>query len=419
MLRAIPMPLEHTERPLDGARPARLRIAMVLDAWEARTGAVISTRRFVELLRAIGHEVTVITTGAPEPGKVVMPEFYPPLAAGVMRRMRVPLAWSNDARLAAAVERQDVVHVHFPFWLGSRAITRAREAGVPVVSSFHVQAEHLLYNVGVRSGVAIEWVYRRFLKHIYQRSDCVVCPSAFAEAELRRRGLRTRTEVISNGVTPLYRPLPPEGLPQFPGKRVHLSVGRLAREKHHEQLIEAVRRSRHEARIQLVLIGDGPLREQLEARGRALSNPPIVLYLHPDELVRYYNAAELYVHAAEVEVECMAVLEAMACGLPCLIARSPKSATSQFALSDAWLYRWDSTEALTARLDDLLDAPPMLRAARPLVRMAAERYRIERSVAKLLDVYGELVDPRATPERVRPSRWASRGARATALPAGP
>src|SRR6476661_4133519 len=129
MLRAIPMPLEHTEtrvRPLDGGRPARLRIAMVLDAWEARTGAVISTRRFVELLRAIGHEVTVITTGAPEPGKVVMPEFYPPLAAGVMRRMRVPLAWSDDARLAAAVGRQDVVHVHFPFWLGGRAITRAR-----------------------------------------------------------------------------------------------------------------------------------------------------------------------------------------------------------------------------------------------------------------------------------------------------
>jgi len=417
------MPLERTEtpvRPLDCGRPARLRIAMVLDAWEARTGAVISTRRFVELLRAIGHEVTVITTGAPEPGKVVMREFYPPLAGGVMRRMRVPFAWSNDADIAAAIGRQDVVHVHFPFWLGGRAITRARVAGVPVVSSFHVQAEHLLYNVGVRSEVAIEWVYRRFLKHIYQRSDCVVCPSAFAEVELRRRGLRTRTEVISNGVTPLYRPLPPEGLPMFPGKRMLLSVGRLAREKRHDLLIEAVRRSRHEARIQLVLIGDGPLRERLEGRGRALSNPPIFLYLHPDELVRYYNGADLYVHAADVEVECMAVLEAMACGLPCLIARSPKSATSQFALSDAWLYRWDSTEALTARLDHLLDAPSMLRAARPLARMAAERYRIERSVAKLLGVYGDLIDPRGAFEAShRPSRWASRGARATALPAAP
>jgi 1,2-diacylglycerol 3-alpha-glucosyltransferase len=94
----------------------------------------------------------------------------------------------------------------------------------------------------------------------------------------------------------------------------------------------------------------------------------------------------------------MAVLEAMACGLPCLIARSPKSATSQFALSGAWLYRWDSTEALTARLDDLLDAPSMLRDARPLARMAAERYRIERSVAKLLDVYRELIDPKGAPE---------------------
>ena len=396
-----PQATETRVQALDGHGPSRrLRIAMVLDAWDARTGAVISTRRFVELLRADGHEVTVIASGAPEPGKVALREFYPPFAAGVMRRMRVPFAWPDDARIAAVVERQDIVHVHFPSWLGARAITLAHAAGVPVVSTFHVQAEHLLYNVGVRSEAAIEWVYRRFLKHIYQRSDCVVCPSAFAEAELCRRGLRTRVEVISNGVTPLYRPLPPEGLPVFSGKTVLLSVGRLAREKRHDVLIEAVRRSRHEARIQLVLIGDGPLRQKLEAQGRALSNPPIFLYLNPDELVRYYNAADLYVHAADVEVECMAVLEAMACGLPCLIARSPKSATSQFALSDEWLYRWDSVGALTARLDALLDRPAKLRVARARVRLAAQRYRIDRSVTKLLGVYAELVGVTGTEEAV-------------------
>ena len=33
----------------------------------------------------------------------------------------------------------------------------------------------------------------------------------------------------------------------------------------------------------------------------------------------------------------MSVLEAMACGLPCLIARSPLSATPQFALSESFL----------------------------------------------------------------------------------
>jgi glycosyltransferase involved in cell wall biosynthesis len=136
-----------------------------------------------------------------------------------------------------------------------------------------------------------------------------------------------------------------------------------------------------------VIIGDGPLREDLERRGRALPNPPRFLYLPPGELPRWYNAADLYVHAADVEVECMTVLEAMGCGLPCLIARSPKSATQQFALGDEWLYRWDSRDELTARLDALLDEPGKLQAARAPSAKAAQRYSIQDSLALLLDVY--------------------------------
>jgi hypothetical protein len=57
-----------------------------------------------------------------------------------------------------------------------------------------------------------------------------------------------------------------------------------------------------------------------------------------DELPRYYSAADLFVHAAEVELEGMSVLEAMACGAPRLIARAPKSAASQFAPDPRYLF---------------------------------------------------------------------------------
>ncbi len=388
-----------------------LRIAMVLDAWDdSRAGAVVSTRRFTRLLRERGHTVTIVAAGRPLPGKVGLREIYIPLFHDVMRRMRVPFAWPDRRVLEDVLSRQDLIHVHFPFYLGMRAITLARRAGVKVVSTFHVQAEHLLHNVGVRNQAAVDWLYRFFLRNVYNRSDQVICPSAFAEQELRRYGLTAPSTVISNGVPPSYRPMPREECPAFGDRFVVLSVGRLAPEKCHDLLVEAVRRSRHQARIQLVLIGDGPRRERLEELGKTLAHPPVFRYLTPEELVPWYNAADLYVHAAEVEVECMTVLEAMACGVPCLIARSPKSATRQFALSDAFLYESGSLEDLVGRLDHWIEHPRELREAREAYRLASDQYRIERSLEKLEAVYARAVSPEAAP--------AAPAASARASPAG-
>jgi len=367
---------------------------MVIDSWDdAANGGVVSTRRFSDLLRERGHTVTVLAAGAPLPGKVALPTFYIPFANGIMRKMRLPFAWPSRRLVAATLARQDVVHVHFPFYLGIRTITLARRMGLPVVSTFHVQAEHLLYNIGIRNQGWVERIYRFFLRTVYDRSDCVVCPSAFAEVELKSRGLKAPTQVISNGVPPTFRPVPPGGgsVPEFGDRFVLLSVGRLAREKRHELVIDAVRRSPHEARIQLVILGDGPMREELEALGKVLTNPPVFRFLKTEELVHWYSAGSLCVHASEVEVECMSVLEAMACGLPCLIARSSRSATQQFALSDQYLFESGVVEDLVRKMDQLIDQPEVLAAARGASVRAAQGYRIEASLDKLLAVYQSVV----------------------------
>jgi 1,2-diacylglycerol 3-alpha-glucosyltransferase len=369
-----------------------LRIAMVIDAWDdANNGAVVSTRRFTELLRERGHTVDVLATGVPAPGKIPLKSFVIPTPGNIMEKMRLPFAWPDRRILEETVGRQDVIHNQFPFYLGIKAIGVARKAGVPVVSTFHVQAEHLLHNVGVRSPTLVDWTYRFFLRTTYNRSDAVLCPSAFAERELRRYGLRVPSVVISNGVPPEYRPLPRDECERFEGKFTILSVGRLAREKRHDLLIEAIRKSRHEGRIQLVILGDGPQKARLEELGKVLTHAPVFRWLKPHELIRYYGGADLCVHAADVEVECMSVLEAMACGLPCVIARSPLSATSQFALSDDFLFEAGSREELTARIDRWIDDPVGLERAREGYREAAQRYRVEASVEKLVELYRQVI----------------------------
>lgn len=370
-----------------------LHIGMVVDAYEnTKNGASISTKRFVDLLRKV-HNVTVLTTGEPAPGKIVFRQFYVPLASRIMKRMKAPMAVPQRKILKKVIRGLDILHVQFPFYLGVKAIRIARKAGVPVVSTFHIQAEHLAMNAGIKSRKFIRLCYHLWLKHVYNKSDIVICPSRFAQEELTRYGLTAKSVIISNGLLPIYRPLKVDRESPLRDKFVILSVGRYAPEKRHDMIITAVHDSWHKDRIQLILIGDGPRKEKLQSFGKILPNPPLFYTLSSEELVYFYNMADLYIHAAVIEVECMTVLEAMGCGLPSLIADSAMSATPQFALDDRFLFECDNHLHLTSRIDYWITHPEELEKTRKRYHQLSENYRIENSYDRLTEVYDSLINP--------------------------
>jgi len=364
---------------------------MVIDTYDdSKNGAVISTKRFVSLLKR-HHDVTLITTGHPAPGKFLLPEFYPPGFRRVMKRMHAPLAFPRPLKVRRILREHDIIHVQFPFLLGVNAVNIGRRRGIPVVSTFHIQAEHLAMNAGIQSEQFIRYIYKFWLKNIYNKSDMVICPSKFAEDELRAYGLKAPSMVISNGISPIFKPLAVERDPSFKDKFIIISVGRYAPEKKHDLIIEAVNQSLYRERIQLILIGEGPAREKLVELGKKLHHPPVFLTLSQEDLVYYYNIGNLYVHAANVEIEGMTVLEAMACGLPLLLAESKKSATKQFALDSRSLYPSGSASDLAARMDHWIGHPEELAAAKELYHECSKNYRIEQSFKKLVGLYQELV----------------------------
>ena len=83
----------------------------------------------------------------------------------------------------------------------------------------------------------------------------------------------------------------------------------------------------------------------------------------------------------------MAVLEALACGTPALVARSARSAAPQFAIADDFLFEPGDAGDLARRLDVLFEAPERLREARPRCLALAGSYRFEDSVRRLEELY--------------------------------
>jgi glycosyltransferase involved in cell wall biosynthesis len=368
----------------------RLRIAFVADAYrEGLGGGVVTARRFVELLRK-DHDVVVVTVGRDEPGLVGLRGFEVPLRA--MRAMRWRFAVPDAACLAKAFEDADVVHIQHPFWLAFGALAAARRAGVPVVAAFHVQPENLLYNVGLRSAPRLRrLLYRLWVRGLYDRADAVVCPSPLARQRLLEHGLQRPCHVVSNGVPPWFQRRAPS-----PGDRAHdaftiLMVGRLAPEKRHDVVMDAVARCRHRERIQLVVAGSGPLEEEVRRRGASLPRPARIAWVHEDALLDLYSRAQLFVHASEVELEGMAVLEAMSCGLPTLVADAPESAAAGFAQGPGFLFRAGDPDDLAARIDHWIEHRAELEASGEAHRRNAGAHSLEESVRSLVQVYLETI----------------------------
>jgi glycosyltransferase involved in cell wall biosynthesis len=367
----------------------KLRIAYVADVFGADFGGgVTAGRHFVEKLRE-DHDVRVVATDADRPGDVKLPGFQLPLRA--MHEMHFTMARPVRTLLARALSDVDVVHLQFPFWLSFAALAEARRRGVPVVAGFHVQPENLLLNVGLHSPRLNDLAYRVWINRLYGRVDAVVCPTRFAEGKLREHGLSARCVVISNGVPPDARPAGRARLPEQEGRFNVLMAGRLASEKREEDLIEAVGRSKHSARIRLVIAGGGPREAALKELARALPTGAEIGFLPRERLLQELETADLFVHCSEVELEGIVVLEAISFGLPVLVAQSRESAASELAKDDDFRFAARDVAGLTAKLDHLIDHPELLRSARDWSFDFARRIDVGQSVGTLVETYRSVI----------------------------
>ena len=382
----------------EGARPpGRLRVAFVADTVHGRIGGgITSADRFVSGLRR-HHDVTVIGADATAGDGVRLRGFMLPIHA--MRTMGFVMAKPDRKAIARAIAASDVVHLQFPFWLSFVALEEARRARKPVIAAFHVQPENALLNVGISSAPLTKAVYRFWVDRLYGKADAVVCPTKFAEAKLRSYGLEAPTIVISNGIPPDVTALAlttPAPAPAGAGDPfVIMTAGRFAKEKRQADIIEAVRRCRHAARVQLVIAGDGPEKETLTRLARQLPRPAQVGFLPREQLLERLRSADLYVHASEVELEGIAVLEAIGSGVPALIAVSPESAASELAIDDAFRFTARNVDELAARLDALIESPSERARARELYAARAAELDFERSLSKLSGLYAGVVSTRA------------------------
>ncbi len=234
-------------------------------------------------------------------------------------KYRISLPAFHDLRTGLGKFKPDLVHICSPFLTGLFACRYAIETGIPIVNSFHTR--FISYMKYYRLG----WLESRgwkYVKWFYSRGRMCLVPSQSTINELRSHGL-SNLILWERGIdlkrfSPAFadRGLKENWSPN--GDPVALYAGRLVKEKDIETLLDAhhILRGRRIAH-QLVFVGDGPMRRQIEKAA-----PDVVLagHLDGDRLSRAYASADFFVFPSTTESFGNVVLEAAASGLPAIVA---------------------------------------------------------------------------------------------------
>lgn len=153
------------------------------------------------------------------------------------------------------------------------------------------------------------WRLMRALQDAYLRAyDRVITPSAYLQRIVRGWGVDpARIEVVYNAVPPA------PGAPGDPARFDIVSSGRLVPWKHFAELIDIAARNRWS----LCIVGDGPLRDTLEARARA-SGAAVTFagHLPQSAVAETIRSGRVFVLNSSYEGLPHIVLEAMAAGVP-------------------------------------------------------------------------------------------------------
>lgn len=335
-------------------------VTIVADVFgKENNGTAITARRLIDSLKERGHEVRVVSPFVTdEEGFYTVPKrnFY--CFNNYVAKNGVELAKPDKKVLTEAIKGSDVVHIMMPFKLGRAALKIAKKYKIPVTAGFHCQPENFSSHVHMKDvKAANDFLYKRFNRVLYKSVRRIHCPSEFIAGELRAHGYKSQLYVISNGVAPCYNKIESERPAELKDSFLILFTGRFVGEKRHDLLVKGVAESKHRDEIQIICAGAGPTREHIEALAEKLGvRKPIIGFHDPEELNRIINYCDLYVHPADVEIEAIAALEAITCGLVPVINNSERSATRFFARDERNLF--DGTpEDLAKKIDYWIEHP--------------------------------------------------------------
>ncbi|MGH9345258.1 MAG: glycosyltransferase family 4 protein [Terriglobia bacterium] len=385
-----------------------MKILLVHNSYRQPGGEDVVFKQERQLLERAGHEVVTYELSNWEI------DSYSGLKRVALVRRTI---WADEALRDAAklIQRHkpEVAHVHNTFMRISPSVYRAcRDASVPVVQTLHnyrllcpagnffrdgqVCKECVVHSLwrsvrygcyrdsrGATAAVALMLSVHRLLHTWTEQVDQYLALSNFAREEFVRGGLPgDRISIKPNFV------YPDPGVSEGTGEHA-VFVGRLSGEKGLSTMLDAWQRLRPGPPCQI--LGDGPLRSQLQAQGAESGLSSLVFrgHLAPDEVRSFIKTARFLILPSECyENFPMSIVEAFACGVPVICSRL---GAMQEIVADGrtgLLFEPGKAEDLAEKVDWAWNHPERMVEMGKEARQEYEtKYTAEKNYPLLMEIY--------------------------------
>jgi 1,2-diacylglycerol 3-alpha-glucosyltransferase len=394
-----------------------MRIGMMADIYKTHVSGVTNSLTLSKhWLEKLGHEVFVFTFGDDE---VIDTEKNVILTSGLQvvdTGFYLNLRYNKFAR--HLLYSMDIAHVHHPFVSGSLAMRYCVPRNIPIVFTNHSR-----YDLITQAYLPIlpesisEAAFKAYLSPFYRACDLIIVPSQSMLKVLEDQfGLTSPIEIIPNGVD-----LTPYRIGNQPIDRtifgfstdnvISTYVGRLSPEKNLSLLIRAFYGAAMTYdHVRLVIVGDGPERENLEAQVKHMNIESKVHFtgmVDYKDIPAYLAACDIFVTPSVAETFGLSTIEGMAAGLPVLGVDAPGS---RDIIEDGitGLTTPDDVAVFTAKLILLSTDHELRKKMGKQALLLSKKYDIQTTTGTLLQHYERLVEAanlRKKGPRYKVNRW--------------
>jgi alpha-1,6-mannosyltransferase len=297
-------------------------------------------------------------------------------------------------------EKPDIIESSDPYQVAWKAISAGAALRRPVIGYYHshfaeIYERSVQRNLGRALAKQAGRFLRSYVRNLYNRFQCTLVPSETLAEILTEWGVRNVRALPLGVDTTVFRPDPDDrtetrkslGIPDE--SRLLLYVGRLSSDKNVRVLFDAFDLLENSPRFHLLVVGDGPMRENLNGalrKGASITWKPYVT--DSTDLARLYRASDVFVHPGVHETFGLVALESQACGTPVLGIRGSRMDRIIQHGTDAWADT-NSAQALANAIKNFAgSASSMPRAT--LSALVSERYDWDRVFSRLFCIYDEV-----------------------------
>ncbi|MEW6295862.1 MAG: glycosyltransferase family 4 protein [Candidatus Diapherotrites archaeon] len=289
-------------------------------------------------LAARGHEIQVLTSRIPNTKKEELIEGIKVkrISSLYLAKLPYPLpppyTFTPTTSLAVLKAEADIFHLHNRFWYYFFTLAALKAKKKELALTLHNARPKGISKATDFFGGIYDDVWG---KQVMRSCDGISAVSLNTRDITVPRDCLARTTVIYNGIEEkVFRPFSKtekeRAVAEIRGKHsidsdiIILANARLVKQKGLNYLIDAACKLKADGRsFSIIIIGHGNLLNELKAQAKSLGVEKEIIFAgagkFDEELLQYYNAADLFVMPSIWEPLGIAFVEAMACALPCVI----------------------------------------------------------------------------------------------------